>query len=74
MNSYPIVDRESEQVEGDPEVVVTLKDGYTERFFLKGLSDEEYVKRARILRELERREHDYESLRRLLVKHELLDL
>lgn len=49
--SKPTVDRTYEFAEPDNEIVVTLEDGYTERFWLKGLTDEEYIKRARYLRE-----------------------
>jgi hypothetical protein len=49
--SKPTVDRTYEFAEPDNEIVVTLEDGYTERFWLKGLTDEEYIKRARYLRD-----------------------
>lgn len=43
------VDRTREFSKLDNEIVVTLKCGHTERFWVTGLSDDEYIKRARCL-------------------------
>ena len=45
------VDRTYEFAKPDNEIVVTLEDGHTQRFWLTGLTDEEYIKRARYLRD-----------------------
>ena len=47
---YPIVDRDGEYNE-DPEVIVFLDENHKERFFVQGLTDDEYIKRAEYLRE-----------------------
>ena len=44
------VDRTFEDCPEDPEIVVTLPCGHTERFFITGLSDQEYVTRAQTLK------------------------
>lgn len=49
--SKPTVDRTDEFAEPDNEIVVTLEDGHTRRFWLSGLTDEEYIRRARHLRD-----------------------
>lgn len=49
--SKPTVDRTYEFAEPDNEIVVTLEDGHSERFWLTGLTDEEYIGRARYLRD-----------------------
>lgn len=47
------VDRALEFHRPDTEVLVTLEDGYTMRFFIAGLTDEEYIFNTRTIRELE---------------------
>jgi hypothetical protein len=54
--SVVTVDRTSESTTPDTEILVTLKDGFKVRFFIPGLSDSEYKKRARAIRALEQRE------------------
>jgi hypothetical protein len=49
--SKPTVDRTCERFEPDGEIIVTLEDGHVERFWLPGLADEEYIERARYLRD-----------------------
>lgn len=53
-----IVDRTHEFSEEDPEVKVTLPDGYTERFFVQNLCDAEYIRRTIMLREIAPNEAD----------------
>lgn len=47
------VDRTNEYAEPDPEVIVTLDCGFEIRFFYQGLTDEEYIKRAGMIKILE---------------------
>lgn len=49
-----IVDRTYENSPEDPEITVTLSDGYRARFWLMGLSDAEYIKRTIMMRKEER--------------------
>ena len=54
--SKPIVDRRWEggvDEEGDFEITVTLECGHRERFWLMGLTDEEYIARTREMKRLE---------------------
>ena len=46
------VDRTLENVGDDSEVVVELPCGYKERFWLVGLTNEEYIKRTKQLKKL----------------------
>lgn len=46
--SKPIVDRTYEFAKPDNEIVVTLENGHIERFWIQGLTDNEYIERARI--------------------------
>lgn len=46
----PVVDRTHEFSTPDNEVVVTLECGWEERFWVAGLTDEEYIKRARYIK------------------------
>ncbi len=50
------VDRTHENEPVDNEVVVTLPGGYVARFFVQGLSDEEYIMRAEMLLEIDNRQ------------------
>jgi len=45
------VDRTYENSPEDAEITVTLSDGYTERFWLMGLTDAEYIERTKMIRE-----------------------
>jgi hypothetical protein len=47
------VDRTYENSPEDAQVIVTLADGYTERFWLMGLTDAEYIERAIAIREMD---------------------
>jgi hypothetical protein len=48
------VDRTYENSPEDAEITVTLSDGHKERFWLMGLTDAEYIRRTKMMRELER--------------------
>lgn len=52
----PTVDRIFESAKIDNEIIVTLEDGYVERFWLKGLTDEQYIQRTRLLRDHKHKE------------------
>lgn len=54
--SQPIVDRTYEFEKHDPMVRVILEDGYVARFWIQGLTDEEYIMRAR---EFQREDNGY---------------
>lgn len=49
-----IVDRTWEFAEPDPEIKVTLRDGYSVRFWEQGLSNKEYIKRTLLIRKEEK--------------------
>lgn len=53
VKNKPMVDRTLEFHHPDTEVLVTLEDGYTMRFFIAGLTDEGYISNTRTIRELE---------------------
>lgn len=44
------IDRMMEFDEEDAEVLVIFEDGYRVRFWLTGLSDDEYTRRAKLIR------------------------
>jgi hypothetical protein len=46
-----IIDRTWEYAEPDPEVKVIFDDGYSVRFWVQGLTKEEYIKRAILIRQ-----------------------
>lgn len=50
MMSQEDVDRTGE-FNPDPEIIVTLEDGFKQRFWITGLSDYEYLNRAKHIRE-----------------------
>lgn len=49
-----IVDRTWEFAEPDPEIKVTLPDGYSIRFWEKGLTNEEYIRRTLLIQREEK--------------------
>jgi hypothetical protein len=51
-----IVDRTNESGGGHQEIAVVFPDNHKVRFWLMGLSDEEYIRRAKIIRENENKE------------------
>ena len=48
-----IVDRTYEHAEPDNEIKVILDDGFEVEFFIKGLTDEEYIRRTKDIQKLE---------------------
>lgn len=48
-----IIDRRYENLKPDPYIRVLLNDGYRIRFFNTNLSDDEFIKRAEYLRDIE---------------------
>lgn len=48
-----IVDRTWEFAEPDPEIIVTLPDGYSVRFWEQRLSNKEYIRRTILIRQEE---------------------
>ena len=47
------VDRPTNEAGIDAETVVIFPDGYRVRFWVTGLSDDEYIRRAELLRSIE---------------------
>lgn len=58
-----MIDRRFENSPEEPEVSVTLKCGYSARFWLTGLTNKEYVKRTRAMKreEKNRRRQGFED-------------
>lgn len=52
-NENFVVDRLNESEDADASIVVIFPDNHKIRFWLMGLSDEEYIRRAKIIRENE---------------------
>ena len=53
-NENFIVDRTNESGSGHQEIVVYFPDGYKIRFWQTGLTDDEYIHRAKLIRANER--------------------
>ena len=48
-----IIDRTNENREPNNEIIVTLEDCSTVKFFISGLSDDEYIDRAQAIQKIE---------------------
>jgi hypothetical protein len=65
-----VIDRRNESGSGHQEVAVYFPDGYKIRFWKAYLTDEEYIRRAKIIRESEEVSKGIGSEKRVTYQHE----